>query len=63
MKDRSEFYDEAGWAAHLERELEAAQIRGDVKEGKAVERELAKLAGQRGASKRPRKAGDVEERA
>lgn len=59
MQDRSHFYDDAGWRAHLEREVEAAQIRGDKKSVDAAERELARLHGHRGAVKRPSRASET----
>ncbi len=61
MRDRSEFYDDASYLAHLEREIEAAQIRDDQeaeKEARAALRDAASAIGApaKAAVKRPRQA-------
>jgi hypothetical protein len=62
MRDRNEFDSEEGWRSHLEHEVEAAHNRGDKKDEDAARRELEKLGGQKGATKRPRSAASKETR-
>ena len=54
--------DQENQRAKWERELEAAQIRGDKDAQSEAERELAALSGAKGAEKRPRASAVKETR-